>query len=97
MPNKWPAGPNKGDKKMSNEENKVLGGLVIFFDPRKGYGFIKQDNSDEDMFLHWSNIQVDGFKTVKPNQRVTYELGKNHRGVQAVNVVPGEVLEEEKE
>jgi CspA family cold shock protein len=70
-------------------------GIVIWFDPSKGFGFVSQDDQEEDIFIHWSNIQVEGFKTVKPNQRVTYELGKNHRGVQAVNVVLGEILEDE--
>ena len=78
---------------MSEENVEQYQGVVAWFDPKKGYGFVTQDNSEEDIFLHWSNIDVEGFKTVKPNQRVTYELGKNHRGVQAVNVVLHEVLE----
>jgi CspA family cold shock protein len=74
-------------------ENKEYQGVVLWFDPQKGYGFIKQDHTDEDIFLHFTNIQVNGFKTVKPNQKVTYEVGENHRGQQAVNVVVGEMTE----
>jgi len=80
-----------------SEEKVVKTGVCLWFDPKKGYGFIGQDDNEEDIFVHWSNIQVEGFKTVKPNQRVSYELGKNHHGVQAVNVVLHEVLEESKE
>jgi CspA family cold shock protein len=73
---------------MSNEEkSQQYQGVVLWFDPQKGYGFVKQDHSDEDIFLHFTNLQVDGFKTVKPNQRVAYDVGENHRGPQAVNVV----------
>lgn len=81
---------------MSEEEKvvKTGTGIVIWFDSRKGIGFIDQDDSEEDLFLHYSNIQVDGFKTVKPNQKVSYEFGSNHRGQQAVNVVLHEVLED---
>lgn len=82
---------------MSDKNVKVKTGVVIWFDARKGFGFIDQDGSDEDIFLHWSNIQVDGFKTVKPNQKVTYELGENHRGAQAVNVVLHDIEEDNKE
>lgn len=80
-----------------SEEVKELGGVVVWFCGKKGFGFINQDHSEEDLFLHWSNIDVEGFKTVKPNQRVTYELGKNHHGSQAVNVILHEVLEEAEE
>ena len=79
------------------ESTERYSGVTIWFDAKKGFGFIKQDHSDEDMFLHWSNIDVEGFKTVKPNQRVTYEIGENHHGAQAINVVLHEVLEEDGE
>jgi CspA family cold shock protein len=76
---------------MSEEKYE---GTIIWFDSKKGFGFIDQDSSEEDLFLHWSNIQIEGFKTAKPNQRVSYELGQNHRGQQAINVVLHEVLED---
>lgn len=79
---------------MSEEKSEQYQGVVVWFDPKKGFGFIKQYHQDEDIFVHWSNISVEGFKTVKPNQTVTYELGKNHRGLQAVNVVVTGELEE---
>lgn len=66
-------------------------GTVVWFDAKKGIGFIKPDEGEGDFFLHWSNIECEGFKTVKADDKVSFELGENHRGVQAVKVV----LEEE--
>jgi len=77
-----------------SEVKEVLSGAVVWFDSCKGFGFINQDSSDEDIFVHWSNIDVEGYKTIKPNQTVNYELGENHHGVQAVNVVVTGELEE---
>ena len=77
-------------------DSKVLTGTVIWMDGKKGFGFVKPDDGSSDVFVHWSNIQMEGFKNLKPNQTVTYELGKNHRGVQCVNVrVTGELPTEE--
>ena len=70
-----------------SEEKKQYKGTVIWFDSRKGFGFVSQDHDDKDIFLHYSNIQLDGFKTVKPDQIVLYELGENKVGQQAVNVI----------
>lgn len=75
---------------MSDE--KVMTGKVCWFDAKKGIGFITKDDGSGDLFVHWSNLAMEGFKTLKPNQVVAYELGQNHRGVQAINV---KVLEEE--
>ncbi len=65
---------------------KVMTGVVVWFDSKKGIGFIKPDDGGKDLFLHFTNIQMDGFKTVKPLQRVSYEIGSNHRGPQSINV-----------
>ena len=72
-------------------EVKVATGKCVWFDSRKGVGFISKDDGSGDLFVHWSNIAMEGFKTLKPNQPVSYELGENHKGVQAVNV---HILEE---
>ena len=61
-------------------------GQILWFDPKKGIGFIGRDNGEKDLFVHWSNIDMDGFKTLRPGQIVSFELGENHRGVQAVQV-----------
>lgn len=73
-------------------ESKVYKGTVLWFNPRRGFGFIKQSHDEKDIFLHWSNIEVEGFKTLPPNQEVTYQIGENDNGPQAVCVKPvGEV------
>ena len=83
---------------MSEEKVEEYQGVVVWFDPRKGFGFVAPDNKDTDVFVHYSNLEVEGFKTLKPNQIVTYELGSNHHGQQCVNVkVVGEVEVEEQE
>ena len=74
--------------------DKVLTGKVCWFDAKKGIGFITKDDGSGDLFVHWSNLQMEGFKTLKPNQFVSYELGQNHHGPQAVNV---KVLEDAQE
>lgn len=62
-------------------------GKVAWFDSRKGIGFIERDNGDKDLFIHWSNVTMEGFKTLKPGQVVQFDIGENHRGEQAENVV----------
>jgi len=65
----------------------LLKGTVKWFDPKKGYGFITTENG-EDVFVHWSAIQTEGFKTLKENERVEFEIQKGSKGPQAVNVRP---------
>jgi len=62
-------------------------GKVSWFDPKKGIGFIERDNGEKDLFVHWSNVAMEGFKTLKPGQIVSFDIGENHRGEQAENVV----------
>jgi cold shock protein len=61
-------------------------GRVVWFKDHKGFGFIRPDNSDEDIFFHWSYLKVEGYKTIKPNAKVSFELGSNHKGVMATNI-----------
>ncbi len=56
-----------------------LDGTVVWFDPKLGYGFI-QGAEPPDMFVHWSDVSSEGFKTLKKGQKVTYTLGTNHSG-----------------
>lgn len=67
-------------------ETQEMTGKVCWFDPKKGIGFIAKDDGTGDLFCHWSNIAMEGFKTLKPGQIVSFELGENHRGVQATNI-----------
>lgn len=63
-------------------------GTVKWFNDSKGFGFIAQDDGGDDVFVHFSAIQGDGFKTLKENQKVSYELQEGPKGLQAANVVP---------
>jgi len=73
-------------------EDKVLYyGTVIWFNPSLGYGFISWLNNEgikqSDIFLHFSDISCDGFKTVYKNQKVSFNLGTNLRGdPKAINI-----------
>ncbi|MEF9945437.1 MAG: cold-shock protein [Lachnospiraceae bacterium] len=61
-------------------------GTVKWFNAQKGFGFITNDEGGEDIFVHFSGIAVDGFKTLDEGQAVTYEIQEGPRGLQAVNV-----------
>lgn len=62
-------------------------GTVKWFNTTKGFGFITQDNGD-DVFVHHSNIQVDGYKSLKEGQKVSMVVTQDPKGPQAENVVP---------
>ncbi len=61
-------------------------GLVKWFNDAKGYGFIQQDGNDRDVFVHYTAIQGDGFKTLAEGQKVEFELIEGPKGPQASNV-----------
>ena len=63
-------------------------GTVKWFNEGKGFGFIAQDGGDADLFVHFSEIQGTGFKTLAENQRVQFEVKQGQKGLQASNVRP---------
>ena len=69
----------------------VYFGTVIFFSNTKNYGFLaweKDGVKQEDMFVHFSDIVCEGFKTLKKDQKVSFEIGKNNNGdPKATNVI----------
>jgi CspA family cold shock protein len=65
----------------------MLTGKVKWFNESKGFGFIEQD-SGEDVFVHFSAIQSDGFKTLAEGQSVEFEITQDTKGAKAVNVIP---------
>lgn len=62
-------------------------GTVKWFSDKKGYGFI-QSEGGEDVFVHFSAIQGEGYKTLREGQAVEFELGTGPKGPQANNVMP---------
>ncbi|MGB3610866.1 MAG: cold shock domain-containing protein CspD [Cellvibrio sp.] len=63
-------------------------GTVKWFNNAKGYGFILSDEGGEDLFAHYSAIQMDGYKTLKAGQQVSFEITKGDKGLHAVNITP---------
>ena len=64
-------------------------GIVKWFNPEKGFGFISNEEGGEDVFVHFSAIAADGFKTLSEGQRVTFDMEqdqKNSGKMRAVNV-----------
>ena len=60
-------------------------GTVKWFDGKKGYGFIAQENG-EDVFVHFSSISEQGFKTLKEGEKVEFEVTRGQKGLQATKV-----------
>jgi|TARA_B110000263_G_scaffold232524_1_gene228649 CspA family cold shock protein len=75
---------NKRKQQMSD----VKQGTVKWFNDTKGFGFIEPSTGGKDLFVHMSEIQMDGFKTLKDGQSVDYEEGSSEKGPCATNVVP---------
>ncbi len=62
-------------------------GKVKWFNESKGFGFIEREGG-EDLFVHYSSIQGDGFKTLREGQVVEFEVTKDAKGAKAINVIP---------
>jgi CspA family cold shock protein len=65
---------------------KVIG-TVKWFNAEKGFGFIERDDGD-DVFVHFSAIKSEGYKTLDEGQQVEFDVEQGQRGLQAVNVIP---------
>ena len=62
-------------------------GTVKWFNAEKGFGFIEREDGD-DVFVHFSGIAIDGYKTLEEGQKVEFDIIEGQRGEQATNVVP---------
>ena len=63
-------------------------GTVKWFNDQKGFGFITPEDGSKDIFVHHSSITMDGFKTLRENQAVEFEIEQSDKGPRATNVVP---------
>ncbi|WP_433770015.1 cold shock domain-containing protein CspD [Pseudomonas putida] len=61
-------------------------GKVKWFNNAKGYGFINEDGKTEDLFAHYSAIKMDGYKTLKAGQAVTFNIIQGPKGLHAVEI-----------
>ena len=61
-------------------------GTVKWFNAEKGFGFIATDDQGPDVFVHYSAIQANGFRTLEENQRVEFDVEQGPKGLQATNI-----------
>ena len=64
-----------------------VSGKVKWFSDQRGFGFILDDSDDEEYFVHFSSINMNGFKTLKEGQAVEFKLVQTDKGIQAADVV----------
>ena len=72
---------------MSIPDGRVRGRVKKFFS-KKGYGFIEIDEVDDDIFVHYSSIEGDGFRDLRENQEVELAVERGRKGYQAASVTP---------
>jgi CspA family cold shock protein len=72
---------------LCERTSELAEGTVKWFSNEKGYGFIQQDGG-EDVFVHFSEIQTDGYKSLSEGQRVEFEVAQGNKGLQASGVRP---------
>ena len=71
---------------LQGRERMRITGKVKWFNEKKGFGFIEQEGGKGDIFVHFSAIKSDGFKTLKEGDSVTFEVEEGQKGQQAANV-----------
>ena len=73
-------------KRARDGGKTVATGTVKWFDERKGFGFIEQETGGEDVFVHFSALQGEGYKTLDEGQKVEFDIVQGQKGPQAANV-----------
>lgn len=61
-------------------------GTVKWFNNTKGYGFVTPDDGEQDVFIHYSSITMDGYKSLKEGQKVQFDINEGPKGLHAANV-----------
>ena len=79
------AGGSLGFAALRKEVTELATGTVKFFNAEKGYGFISREG-DKDIFVHYSNIQGNGYKTLEEGQAVEFDVAPGRKGDEAQNV-----------
>ncbi len=64
----------------------MMTGTVKWFNNTKGYGFVRADHCDDDLFVHYSYIQMEGYRSLKAGQRVSFEITNKDHGLHAINI-----------
>ena len=81
------SGRRAKDACRSQEKVRVVTtGTVKFFNAEKGYGFISLEGGDKDVFVHYSNIQGNGYRTLEEGQKVEFDVAPGRKGEEAQNV-----------
>ncbi|NVJ49437.1 MAG: cold shock domain-containing protein CspD [Gammaproteobacteria bacterium] len=65
-------------------------GTVKWFNNAKGYGFIRSEQGDEDIFVHYSTINMEGYRSLKAGQEVKFEISEGPKGLHASDIIPTE-------
>jgi CspA family cold shock protein len=73
------------ETRIKEVSEHVATGTVKFFNAEKGFGFISREDGD-DVFVHWSNIEATGYRTLNEGQQVEFEVAPGRKGEQALNV-----------
>ncbi len=72
----------------SQQRSSMPRGKVKWFNDHKGFGFITPDDGSDDLFVHHSEIKVEGYRNLQENQEVEFEVGQGRKGPAANNVRP---------
>ena len=78
----------EGASRSQEKVRAVTTGTVKFFNAEKGYGFISLEEGDKDVFVHYSNIQGSGYRTLEEGQKVEFDVAPGRKGDEAQNVRP---------
>jgi CspA family cold shock protein len=88
--------PRTGAYNNKNDRDEIImatTGKVKWFNNAKGYGFVRADVGGDDLFVHYSYIQTDGYKSLKAGQPVEFEIQQGDKGDHAINLRPTEEVE----